>query len=250
MFNYKFSFIVEKGTFSGGSLPNVFFRTSALSHSGLFPSQPIIPTHLKKKTSSLAGGRSNSGFFLKSRVDIFLRLLIPGCTFYILKKKVNTFFFFFSTVVIWPKEYLDILGLLLYSNTIFINTKLFDISGSSNSSKKENFGFFLYYIFKVPSFSTWIVAFVEKNLCAKGGRDVLSIESIFKSAAWAEREVSELFGVFFFLKVSNRKLITDYFFKIYPMLKWVPSIGFSEVYLSSEGFFFNRSVKVFNASLS
>ena len=60
---------------------------------------------------------------------------------------------------------------------------------------------------------------MEKNLCAKGGRDVLSIESIFKSAAWAEREVSELFGVFFFLKVSNRKLITDYFFKIYPMLK-------------------------------
>ena len=95
MFNYKFSLIVEKGTFSGGSLPNVFFRTSALSHRGLFQSQPIIPTHLKKKTSSLAGGRSNSGFFLKSRVDIFLRLLIPGGTFYILKKKLNTFFFFF-----------------------------------------------------------------------------------------------------------------------------------------------------------
>ena len=51
-------------------------------------------------------------------------------------------------------------------------------------------------------------------------------------------------------KVSDRKLITDYFFKSFPMLKWVPSVGFTEVSLSAEGYFVNRSVKLYNAALA
>jgi len=191
-----------------------------------------------------------SKLLLKSRIDIFIRLLVPGAAFLVLKKKLNTFFFFFSTIILWPKEYFDILSLILYSNIFFINTKLFDVT-ASNNIKKKKINFFLYYIFKVPVFSVWLVVFIElKKITGSSCKGIISIETIFKSAAWAEREVSELFGIFFFFKSSNRKLITDYFFKLYPMLKWVPSIGFSEVFLSSEGFFFNRSVKVFNSSLS
>ena len=62
--------------------------------------------------------------------------------------------------------------------------------------------------------------------------------------------VLAFFGICFLAKITNRKLVTDYFFKVYPLLKWVPSIGFTEVYCSAEGFFANRSVKVFNSCLS
>ena len=130
---------------------------------------------------------------------------------------------------------------------MFANSKLFDISAYVGVASAVT----LYYIFLVPTFSSWLIVFLGAASRARGARSgVVSIEVLFKSAAWAEREASELFGVWFFFKKNNRKLITDYFFKMYPMLKWVPSIGFSEVYVSAEGFFANRPVKVFNSALA
>jgi len=219
LFNYKF-ILGKGGAYTEGLCGfnnilnyNIISKSSVNGFIGGF-----LEVNKKKISSGVARSRGLSGFLLKSRIDVFLRLLIPGCVFYILKKKISTFFFFFSSVILWPKEYLDILGLLLYSNTVFANTSLFDLSGAMNLKKKKT-GFFMYYVFKVPTFSTWVVAFIETELTSTGRRNLVSLEALFKSSAWAEREASELFGIFFFLKVSNRKLITDYFFKIYPMLK-------------------------------
>jgi hypothetical protein len=183
------------------------------------------------------------------RLDVFLRLLVPGVYFKVLLRKsaveVNP-----TAYLIWPNEALDILALTVYSNPLFLNSKLFDISAFANSGAAP--GVTLYYIFSIPLFSVWLVVFMTgRSFSAKKSpKNTVSIEMLFKSAAWAERESSELFGIFFFFKKNNRKLITDYFFKIYPLLKWVPSIGFSEVYLSAEGFFANRAVKVFNSALA
>jgi len=254
VFNYKFRVkYFDEYSFSKG-YPSTLYSKGLLEDLDTLVITRVIFDSLfvKNKATSIRKKVDlfKSKFLLKSRIDIFIRLLIPGAFFLVLKKKLNTFFFFFSVVILWPKEYFDILSLILYSNIFFINTKLFDIT-ASNNIKKKKINFFLYYIFKVPVFSVWLVIFIElKKTTGVSCKNVISIETIFKSAAWAEREVSELFGIFFFFKNSNRKLITDYFFKMYPMLKWVPSIGFSEVFLSSEGFFFNRSVKVFNSALS
>jgi ribosomal protein S14 len=182
---------------------------------------------------------------LKSRIDVFLRLLLPTVFFFSLKKTHKTVLFNFYSFLFWPVVFLDLLAIIIFSNPIFLNVQFFDLSAFINSSLANKLT--LYYTFKIPLFATWLVVFLpltSSNVVAP------SLEILFKSLAWAEREVSELFGFYFFFKKNNRKLITDYFFKINPLLKWVPSIGFSEVYLSSEGFFKNRSIKVFNASLS
>jgi ribosomal protein S14 len=195
-----------------------------------------------------AQGRLGS---LKYRLDLFLKLLIPVSKFLVFKKKAPSAGVFFFSFILWPGEFLDLLALVLYANPVFLNTKYFDTSAFLKS-KRRGLSLVLYYIFKVPLFSTWLVVFVETGDAARssGSPRVLSIETLFRGASWAERELSELFGFFFFFKSNNRKLITDYFFKVYPLLKWVPSIGFSEIYVSAEGFFFLRPVKVFNASLS
>jgi len=197
---------------------------------------------------------SQTSWNFSYRIDIFFRLLVPGALFTAVNKSYsNTLFNQFTYITITP-SFLDILNLILFSNPLFLNTKLFDISAFIHNQVNNSFKV-LYYIYKVPSFSTWLVFFVPyENFNAKRSlhlqTKLLSIEKLFKSAAWAEREVSELFGITFISKVTNRKLVTDYFFKVYPLLKWVPSIGFTEVYCSAEGFFANRSVKVFNSSLS
>ena len=186
------------------------------------------------------------------RVDVFFRLLLPAAIFVTVFKSYRSVFLNTYTYLIISPQSLDIFNLLLFSNPLFINTKLFDISAFVNNLTAATFKV-LYYVYKLPAFSTWLILFVpyeslSSNLASSP--KVLSIEKLFKAASWAEREVSELFGIFFFSKVTNRKLITDYFFKVYPLLKWVPSIGFTEVYCSAEGFFSNRAVKVFNSALS
>lgn len=186
------------------------------------------------------------------RVDIFFRLLLPAAMFTTVSKNYQSTLLNQFTYMIVSPAFLDMFTLLLFSNPLFLNTKLFDISAFISNARSSTFKV-LYYVYKIPSFSTWLVFFTPyesftagSGSCAK----VISVEKLFKAAAWAEREVGELFGICFLTKITNRKLVTDYFFKVYPLLKWVPSIGFTEVYCSAEGFFANRSVKVFNSCLS
>ena len=186
------------------------------------------------------------------RVDIFFRLLLPAAMFTTVSKNYQSTLLNQFTYMIISPAFLDIFTLLLFSNPLFLNTKLFDVSAFISNAHSNTFKV-LYYVYKIPSFSTWLVfftpyeSFTTNSSCRT---KVISIEKLFKAAAWAEREVGELFGICFLAKITNRKLVTDYFFKVYPLLKWVPSIGFTEVYCSAEGFFANRSVKVFNSCLS
>jgi NADH dehydrogenase (ubiquinone) Fe-S protein 3 len=55
-----------------------------------------------------------------------------------------------------------------------------------------------------------------------------SIVNIFKNANWAEREVFDLFGVFFYNHMNLRRILTDYTFKGHPLRKDFPLIGFVE----------------------
>lgn len=212
----------------------------------------LAPALVKKKIKQKFLVGVNTRSFLKSTystdLSVYLRVLVPLAPFLVVKKKSQFLKTFTGTLLIWPGELLDTLALILYSNPIFFNTKLFDFSIFINKAS-----YVLYYIFKVPLFSTWLVVFSNySHLGAPSSKNfnLISTETLFYSMSWLEREASELFGIFFFNKQNNRKLITDYFFKVYPMLKWVPSIGFSEVYVSSEGFFTTRKIKVFNSTLS
>lgn len=61
-----------------------------------------------------------------------------------------------------------------------------------------------------------------------------SISDLYPSANWAEREVWDLFGVFFHNHPDLRRILTDYGFEGHPMRKDFPLTGFVEVRYDEE----------------
>ena len=63
---------------------------------------------------------------------------------------------------------------------------------------------------------------------------VPSITKIFSSANWMEREVFDMYGIFFKDHPDLRRILTDYGFTGYPLRKDFPLSGHSEVRYSEE----------------
>ena len=61
------------------------------------------------------------------------------------------------------------------------------------------------------------------------GQIVPSITSIYKSAEWPEREVWDMYGLFFSDHPDLRRLLTDYGFEGHPLRKDFPLTGYVEV---------------------
>jgi len=73
------------------------------------------------------------------------------------------------------------------------------------------------------------------NICFNEKTSVLSIERIFKIATWFERELWDLFGIYFINNKDLRRILTDYGFKGHPLRKDFPLSGYVEV-----RYFFNE----------
>jgi len=58
---------------------------------------------------------------------------------------------------------------------------------------------------------------------------IQSVTNIFCSANWMEREVWDMFGIFFFKHPDLRRILTDYGFDGYPFRKDFPLNGFFEL---------------------
>ena len=56
-----------------------------------------------------------------------------------------------------------------------------------------------------------------------------SITHIFQNANWWEREIWDMFGIFFKDHPDLRRILTDYGFEGYPMKKDFPLFGFVEL---------------------
>ena len=61
-----------------------------------------------------------------------------------------------------------------------------------------------------------------------------SIFTIFSSATWFEREIWDMFGVYFTNNPDLRRILTDYGFKGHPLRKDFPLSGFNEVRYSEK----------------
>jgi len=63
---------------------------------------------------------------------------------------------------------------------------------------------------------------------------VFSLTKFYKSANWLEREIWDMFGVFFYDHPDLRRILTDYGFDGYPLRKDFPITGFKEVRYDDE----------------
>ena len=57
---------------------------------------------------------------------------------------------------------------------------------------------------------------------------VHSIHDIFNNSLWMEREIWDMFGIFFYKHPDLRRILTDYGFEGYPLRKDFPLSGFVE----------------------
>jgi hypothetical protein len=147
------------------------FTDSSQSSSAVLATLPRLQVEV---AVPLVGAKT--GIAVASRIDIFLRLLMPATPFKVLVGADRGRMGY----VVWPAAHLDLLALSLHSNPLFANSKLFDISAYAGASSAIT----LYYIFSVPAFSSWLVLFLGAASRVRGTRSgVVSIETLFKSAA-------------------------------------------------------------------
>lgn len=84
--------------------------------------------------------------------------------------------------------------------------------------------FFLVYNFLSTHFN------LRLRLITKVESEVISLQSLFLSAVWLEREVFDFFGIFFLRNFDLRRILLDYGFSGFPLRKDFPLVGFLEVY--------------------
>ena len=97
------------------------------------------------------------------------------------------------------------------------------ISGTDYPEKKERFEVAYELLSLQYNSRVRIKTYLNEKM------SVESVCSIFSSANWWEREIWDLFGIFFFNHPDLRRILTDYGFQGFPLRKDFPLFGFVEV---------------------
>lgn len=67
------------------------------------------------------------------------------------------------------------------------------------------------------------------KVCVGEWNDLHTLNIVYRSCTWLEREVWDLFGIFFMGNVDLRRIVTDYGFLGYPLRKDFPLFGYVEL---------------------
>lgn len=102
-------------------------------------------------------------------------------------------------------------------------TTLIDICGVDYPGKTRRFEI-VYHFLSMP-----LNQRVRVKLHTRDNEIVPSITSVFKNADWYEREIFDMYGVFFSDHPDLRRILTDYGFSGYPLRKDFPTTGYTEV---------------------
>lgn len=116
------------------------------------------------------------------------------------------------------------LFLVLKKNTLCHYEQLVDIAVTDVLGKINRFS--INYLLKSLLYSMRLQVVVKTNELIP----VPSIMDIYKSSNWLEREVWDLYGIFFTDHSDLRRILTDYGFSGHPLRKDFPLSGFTEIY--------------------
>jgi len=149
----------------------------------------------------------------------FLTFLTSNLFYIIRKKKVSNL-----EVEAWTLSW-NIYPILTFckNNTLSQLEVLTDIVVSDHPQDK--YRFIIRYLLLSVKFN-YRLTLISKS---KELMPLLSVNSLFNTSNWIEREVWDLFGIFFLLHPNLRRILTEYGFKSHPLRKDFPFTGFFEV---------------------
>ena len=94
--------------------------------------------------------------------------------------------------------------------------------------------FITYFCYNSKIRITWFSLIKKQSNKCK----IFSLETLIFNANWLEREVSEMFGIYFYNKLDSRNLLLEYSSFYTPLKKNFPCEGYFEIYYN----FFNQNI--------
>ena len=131
------------------------------------------------------------------------------------------------TLYVQPKHLISLLKCLRDNSTSQFKS-LVDVCGVDYPERKKRFEV-VYHLLSLRFNSRIRVKTQVDELTP-----VPSVTSVFNSAGWFEREVWDLFGVYFSNHPDLRRILTDYGFEGHPLRKDFPLSGYVEVRYDEE----------------
>lgn len=129
---------------------------------------------------------------------------------------------------------------IFFKNEVFLSNSMLLESSAIDNKKNlnflENFQFFfknrilLFYIYYFFTIKVKIMLFTtyNNNKLTK----ITSLDKLYKSASWLERETGEMFKISYNNKTDTRRLLLDYSRQENPLLKDFPTEGFNDAFYS------------------
>lgn len=128
-----------------------------------------------------------------------------------------------QVIIYIPYNFIRQFSLFLRDHSFSLFKVLIEIGGVDYINRKNRFEI-VYIFLSLKNYSRVIVKVNLNELDV-----VSSLTSIYSNSNWYEREVWDMFGIFFSYHNDLRRILTDYGFKGFPLRKDFPLSGYVEV---------------------
>lgn len=145
-----------------------------------------------------------------------------------------------NTYIITPRQELRAIAAFLKLNSLSRVTNAVDITAVDNLNSELRFNI-NYQLQSITTNTRWVLSTWASEI-----KPLLSLQTLYPAFNWAEREVWDMYGVFFIKHPDLRRILTDYGFVGFPLRKDFPLSGFREVQYEDSA----KQVEYSNAELT